>query len=90
MQTVTTKMSDADCGQLFPRRIYANQKTLNYATGPGECRLRGSNEIKEDRSRLAGGPRWKALMRSDYSESVRPGRVAGARIAVLKSVKCVT
>ena len=29
----------------------------------------------------------KALMRSDYSESVRPGRVAGARIAVLKSVK---
>jgi hypothetical protein len=89
MRTVTTKMSDADSGQPSPRRIYANQKTLNYATGPGECRLRGSNEIKEDRSRLAGDPRWKALMRSEY-ESVRPGRVAGARIAVLKSVKDVT
>ena len=32
----------------------------------------------------------KHLMRFDYSESVRPGRVAGARIAVLKSVKDVT
>ena len=53
-----------------------------------DCEL--SNEIKEDRSRLAGGPRWKALMHSDYSESVRPGRVAGARIAVLKSVRDVT
>ena len=47
-------------------------------------------KIKEDRSRLAGGPRWKALMRSDYSESVRSGRVAGTRIAVLKSVRDVT
>jgi hypothetical protein len=52
--------------------------------------LRASNEIKEDRSRLAGGPRWKALMPSDYSEFVRPGRIAGARIAALKSVKDVT